>query len=304
MTLALLAALATLTAPPVGDPAPARELPRDLESAPWEALYVEQCKERLTVAGQTSGYYFSSRNRLDERKRRGYPTIYCHIPQASVWTRGSSDVRYYGFTIFNCAMSLAMTRFEQVAQEVAREVFETDHEAPMTAVRHMGTYNCRRLRHNAERQSQHSFGNAIDFAAFWVRGYGVIDVLKDWTPRWPSRQKASDFLQKLVQRLQDEHVFTNVLGPDYDDAHKNHIHVDLAALSDGLPSPALARTKCLPAVEGESVDPADCLPEVPFEMLDMCGLPEHGEESGGASEASTEARQTPGASTARTAAPE
>lgn len=247
MSLSALVALALLTAPAPGEPAPRRDLPKGLESAPWEDLWVDQCKEKLTAAGETEHFYFSRKNRLDERKLYKHDPIYCHVPQAAVWTRGPTGVRYYGFTMFNCAMSLAMTRFEKIAQEEAHRIFETKSEQPITAIRHLGTYNCRRLREKPDKQSQHSFGNAIDLAGFYIRGVGDVDMQKHWTARWPSLQKRQDFLRALVVRLREEQVFTNVLDPTWDSAHDNHLHVDLAVLSDGLPSAALARALGMPA---------------------------------------------------------
>ncbi len=248
MTTALFLALVasgTVAGSP-GEPAPRRDLPRDLEQAPWEALYVEQCKERLTEAGLTKGYYFSRRNRLQERKRRGWPTLYCHAPQATIWTRGPTGVKYMGFTLFNCAMALAMTDFEKIAQQEAKRVFDSKYDAPIRAITHMGSYNCRRLRKKPDKQSHHSFGNALDIKAFWIRGVGEVDVKRHWTARIPARAKKQEFLRALSQRLKDEQVFTNVLDPTWDRLHTNHIHVDLAPLSDGLPSPALARVKAMP----------------------------------------------------------
>jgi len=252
LTLTTLIAVALIAAPRPGDPAPRRELPKDLESAPWEELWVDQCKDKLTAAGQTEHYYFSQRNRLQSRKLRGHETIYCHVPQASVWTYGPTGVRYYGFSMFNCAMSLAMTRFERIAQEEAHRIFETKSETPIKAIRHLGTYNCRRLREKPDKQSQHSFGNAIDLASFYIRGVGTVDIQKHWTARYPYLEPRQEFLRSLVKRLRAEQVFTNVLDPTWDPAHTNHIHVDLAVLADGLPSPALARTLAMPIAEDDS----------------------------------------------------
>jgi hypothetical protein len=150
---------------------------------------------------------------------------------------------YYGYTFVNCAMAIAMTRFEVIVQEEARRAFgRPDTENPVRAMAHMGTYNCRTLRHK-QKQSQHSFGNGLDIASFDVKGFGQIEVKRHWFPRYPSWQRASDFLRGVSRRLREEAVFTNVLDPDSDPAHWNHIHVDLAPLSDGEPSPALARAK-------------------------------------------------------------
>lgn len=69
---------------------------------------------------------------------------------------------------------------------------------------------------------------------------------KPYDPKAYARQ--ADFLHALARRLRDEEVFTNVLDPDYDPSHWNHIHVDLAPTSGGEPSPALHRAKTMPTV--------------------------------------------------------
>lgn len=253
-----LTLLALLSAPGPGEPAPRRDTPAGLEVAPWDALWVDRCQERLVAAGLEAGaYYFSPHNRLQSRPLRGYETIYCHTPQAVVWTRGPTGALYYGHTMFNCAMSLAMTRFERIAQEEARRIFDTARDNPITIITHMGTYNCRRLRAKPERQSQHSFGNAIDLAGFYIHGVGEITILRHWNARYSSQRRASEFLHTVMERLRAEQVFTNILDPAWDEAHANHVHMDLAPLSDGLPSAALAVTRALPVTAAWSPAASD-----------------------------------------------
>ncbi|MFT7579170.1 MAG: hypothetical protein ACI9MR_000832 [Myxococcota bacterium] len=248
MLASLLVSVLILGAP--GAPAPTRALPGGLETAPWQPLLVEQCATRLTEAGLPKTFRFSQKNRVQERKRRGRDTIFCHVPQASIWQRGPTNIKYYGFTQFNCAMAIAMARFETLIQEEALKIFPKAGANPVKAITHMGTYNCRPLRKKPTAQSQHSFGNAIDIKGFWIRGVGEVNVLRHWDAKYPIQKKRSDFLRNLVARLNDEGVFTNILTPEWDASHANHLHIDLAALSDGLPSAALARAK------GESVDPS------------------------------------------------
>ncbi|MCA9518056.1 MAG: extensin family protein, partial [Myxococcales bacterium] len=262
-------ALLLLAAPVPGDPAPRHALPDGMESAPWDAFWVDQCKERLEAAGMTEGYYFSPHNRLQSRRITRTETIYCHVPQAVVWSRGPTGARYGGFTMVNCAMALAMARFEVIAQEEARKVFGDALEAPITYITHVGTYNCRTLRLKSEKQSQHSFGNGIDITGFYVRGYGAIEIQRHWTARWPALQKGSLFLHNLVARLRAEQVFTNILDPTWDGYHANHLHIDLAPTSDGLPSVALEKAKASPvsasAPPREGAGRAAAAPvEIPF----------------------------------------
>ncbi len=255
----LMLALATViaAAPDPGEPAPALPLPKDLEEvgeAPWTPLVLDDCKARLEAAGYSGREFkFSSWNYIKTKKQRGMDPIHCHVPQPVVMYRSSAGMSYYGYTFVNCAMAVAMTRFERIAQEEARRIWERpDDQNPVRAMSHMGTYNCRTLRYKTK-QSQHSFGNGLDIAVFRIQGAGEVSVAKHWTARWPALQKKADFLRALSRRLREEAIFTNVLDPDSDPGHWNHIHVDLAPLSDGEPSPALARMKA--PVGGKWDDP-------------------------------------------------
>lgn len=240
-----------IAVPDPGVPAQAPPLPAGLEVAPWAGLEVDQCKDRLAAAGLTGKHFRFSRDALVRSRKTGYqtpPAIYCHVPQATVMWAGPTGVQYYGFTFTSCAMALAMTRMERIAQQEARRVFgRPEAENPVRWISHLGTFNCRTQRFKVK-QSQHSFGNGLDLAGFNVKGYGDIFVKRHWTPHFKSWEKPSEFLHALAQRLRDEEVFTNVLGPDHDPSHWSHIHVDLAPTSDGLPSPALMRTKGMPTV--------------------------------------------------------
>ena len=256
--IALLSIVILLQAPPPPDPgtpvAPA--LPKALVDAPlpWRALVVDQCKAKLTYAGLTGAdYRFSKIADVATRPApwgSDAPPLYCHVPQGTVLWVGPTGIHYNGFTHMSCALTLALARFEEVAQDEARRVWQRpDSEMPIRQIAHLGTFNCRRQRLRAK-VSQHSLGNALDLQAFEIKGVGVVSVLRDWRPRsakpTPWQLQAADFLQSLSRRLREEEVFTNVLDPDWDAWHRNHIHVDLAPTSHGEPSPALARAQAMP----------------------------------------------------------
>ncbi|MBL8788716.1 MAG: extensin family protein [Deltaproteobacteria bacterium] len=247
--------------PDPGQPMPAPELPKDLAVAPWAPLEIDRCRDKLLAAGlDGSGFRFSKADWIMSRRQRGVDPIFCHVPQAVVVWKGPTGVSYYGFTFTTCAMALAMTRMERIAQEEARRIFgRPEGENPIRYISHLGTFNCRWLRHKVK-QSQHSFGNGLDLAGFNIKGYGDVSVARHWNPLYPAWQKPSEFLQTLARRLRDEQVFTNVLDPMSDEGHWNHIHVDMAPTSDGEPSPALDRAKSMPA--DLAGDPAS-LPPVP-----------------------------------------
>ncbi len=241
--------------PDPGVPAPTPALPPTLTDAPWAALEVDQCRDKLLAAGLTGRHFRFSRKAYIHTRRASFTSdpIYCHVPQGTVMWAGVTGVQYFGFTFTSCAMALAMTRMEKIAQEEARRIFaRPEGENPVRWISHLGTFNCRTQRFKAK-QSQHSFGNGLDLAGFNIKGYGDVYVKQHWTPHYKSWERPSEFLRALARRLRDEEVFTNVLDPDHDPGHWNHIHVDLAPLSDGQPSPALHRTKTMPtSLAGET----------------------------------------------------
>jgi len=242
ISFALVAAL--FGAPDPGESASILPPPDGVTSLPWDSLVVDDCKARLEKAGYSGKEFrFSTWNYIRTIKRRGADPLRCHVPQPIVMMKSPSGMSYNGYTFVNCSMALAMVRFEEIAQEEARRIWDKpDDSFPVQAMAHMGTYNCRTLRFKTK-QSQHSFGNGLDIAVFRIAGAGEVNVTHHWTARWPALQKKEDFLRSLARRLRQEAVFTNVLDPDSDHGHWNHIHVDLAPLSDGEPSPALARLR-------------------------------------------------------------
>ncbi len=218
-------------------PGPLPPLPKGLTHAPWEDLYVPDCQARLREEAGDPRVVFLPSKRVRKERKRGYEPLYCHVPQRMRWVRGPGKIRYTGYLLVNCHMALRLARFERVVQEVAQEVFGPGHT--VSVIHDYGTYNCRRLRTHPEVFSQHSYGNAIDIGSFYVRGYGTVSVKKHW--RRTRKVRAKRFLHTLSARLKAEHVFTNVLDPDYNRGHGNHFHLDAQvwpALEPGEPSAA------------------------------------------------------------------
>jgi hypothetical protein len=88
--------------------------------------------------------------------------------------------------------------------------------------------------------SQHSFGNAIDLAAFEVADGTTYTVKTDWVID-PAGEKTcaaqtepgkDQFLHELICALKTAHVWNIVLTPNYNADHRDHFHVDLTDGSD------------------------------------------------------------------------
>jgi hypothetical protein len=95
-------------------------------------------------------------------------------------------------------------------------------------IEHLGAYSCRRIygrSHGA--WSEHSTGNAIDIAAFVLDDGRRITVVGDWRKAGGS--------SAFLHRVRDDAcvVFGTVLSPDYNAAHRDHLHLDQAARGFG-----------------------------------------------------------------------
>jgi hypothetical protein len=101
--------------------------------------------------------------------------------------------------------------------------------AEVVRIETMGTYSCRNVNGGRSgKLSQHAFGNAVDVSAFILQDGRRISVLDGWHGKSGERE----FLRRLHQSACKR--FGTVLGPDYNSAHANHFHFDMAkSMKDG-----------------------------------------------------------------------
>jgi hypothetical protein len=93
--------------------------------------------------------------------------------------------------------------------------------APMNRIEHFGSYSCRNVygRANATR-SRHATAEAFDVAGFVLADGRRIRVLGDWEKDTAEAQ----FLREV--RDGACRFFDGVLSPDYNAAHRDHLHLD------------------------------------------------------------------------------
>jgi hypothetical protein len=121
--------------------------------------------------------------------------------------------------LVNCNFALRLDDFaETVIQPLAHAYFGQG------AVRldHYGTFSCRSAKSASRRPqwSQHATGNAIDVAGIQLADGTLIKVERDWHDPGPRGQ----FLRRLARSACDH--FSQVLTPDSNLEHYNHIHLD------------------------------------------------------------------------------
>ncbi len=84
---------------------------------------------------------------------------------------------------------------------------------------HFGTYSCRTTR--TGRESEHAHGLAMDLAGFELADGRAVLVKEDWS----KRSVEGRFLHAVAAEAC--RYFNEVLTPDSDRDHYNHIHLDL-----------------------------------------------------------------------------
>jgi len=120
----------------------------------------------------------------------------------------------------SCPVAIGLFLWErQVLQPAALRHFGR----PLVRVETFGSYACRPVRGGREgRWSEHARANAIDIAGFRLSGGRRISVAGDWD--------ASGSDGAFLREVRDGAcgMFATVLSPDYNAAHRDHLHFDQA----------------------------------------------------------------------------
>ncbi|QWC58047.1 extensin [Erythrobacter sp. 3-20A1M] len=128
-----------------------------------------------------------------------------------------------------CAVAAALELWlRDGVNPIAQEIYGSK----VARIEHYGSYSCRRLYgRDSGPWSEHATGNAIDIAAFVLADGTRISVLRDWDSTASEPDRADRFLHAARDRACD--VFGTVLSPDYNDAHRDHFHLDQEARGFG-----------------------------------------------------------------------
>ena len=122
--------------------------------------------------------------------------------------------------ITSCPVAASLLLLEQrVIQPAAQQHFGM----AVTAIDHAGSYSCRRLYGRTTGPfSEHATADAVDIVGFRLADGRRISVLRDWSGT-PSERA---FLRRVRDGACD--LFATVLSPDYNEAHRDHLHLDHA----------------------------------------------------------------------------
>jgi hypothetical protein len=93
----------------------------------------------------------------------------------------------------------------------------------VAVVEHYGSYSCRRLYGRSEGAwSEHASANAVDIAAFRLADGRRVSVAGDWQGGGTKARFLRDVRDGACR------LFATTLSPDYNAAHRDHLHLDQA----------------------------------------------------------------------------
>lgn len=175
---------------------------------------------------------------LDHVARLGQDASICEPDRMLVY-RGTS-IRYSGPVRVHPAFRERLPELERVISEVSIEVYGR----PPARVLQVGAYNCRSVRGNRSRLSEHALGNALDVRGFQLRALPrgaatpeglprplrrgfTVTLDRHWNASGEIGSVHARFLRRLIERLVDEDVFRVIYGPAHP-GHRGHFHFDMS----------------------------------------------------------------------------
>lgn len=127
-----------------------------------------------------------------------------------------------GLKSMRCSLARNFANWVRYAvAPAARQILQSD----VVRIESYGTFACRPIA-GSGRLSEHGRANAVDVAVFVLADGRRVSVLDGWRARDDREQR---FLRTVHQSACKR--FTTVLGPDYNGAHANHFHFDMAGRS-------------------------------------------------------------------------
>lgn len=132
------------------------------------------------------------------------------------------NIGYYAYAVpvtLSCPAAAALYVWER---EVVAAAAAKHLSAAVVEIVPAGAYSCRRRYGRATGPiSEHAFGNAIDVSGFRLANGELIQIKTAW--------KAGGEVQKFVRAVRDGGcgVFQEVLSPDYNAEHHDHLHLDM-----------------------------------------------------------------------------
>jgi hypothetical protein len=175
---------------------------------PLKMLRLQHDRELCALALQTSTLrYVAVADRAPDND----------CPLRNVVRVQSAQPAYSSPFLATCPLATALALFERNGlQPAAQQVFGQ----PVTQIEHFGSFACRNIG-NSTRRSQHASANALDIAGFRLADGRRITLSR----HWKGVGDEARFL-RLVREAACQ-SFNTTLGPEYNAAHHDHLHVDM-----------------------------------------------------------------------------
>lgn len=147
----------------------------------------------------------------------------CGFVDGVAWGAGGAREAHYAPARppLACALGAALASWEwNVVQPASVRAFG----ATVTRIDHFGSYACRRIYGRAAGTwSLHARAAAIDVAGFRLSDGRRVTVAADWTGKGPEA--------RFLHEVRDGacRLFGTTLSPDYNAAHRDHLHLDQAS---------------------------------------------------------------------------
>ena len=120
------------------------------------------------------------------------------------------------YTTLSCPFALRLHAFvEGILKPEASRILGSEVKHFL----HKGGYACRGQRSFTSLRSEHAFGEAMDFAGVELHDGRVITVEADYN----ADSAAGQFLRTIAEQACRE--FGTSLGPPFNEAHRDHIHI-------------------------------------------------------------------------------
>lgn len=132
--------------------------------------------------------------------------------------RGRNELAISNIGPVRCELA---QRFAGWAQYGIARAAEQMLASPLIRIETMGSYSCRTIA-GSSKLSEHAHANAIDVAAFVLADGRRISVKDGWNGGNQERAFLRTIHASACKR------FGTVLGPDYNAAHRDHLHVDMS----------------------------------------------------------------------------
>jgi hypothetical protein len=126
--------------------------------------------------------------------------------------------------VTSCPVAAALLVWERDVQGEAQRLLGTR----VRRLIHAGSFSCRRLYgRESGAWSEHATADAVDILGFELADGRTLSVLRDWQ----KEGAAGTFLRSARDRACGS--FATVLSPDYNAAHRDHLHLDTADRGPG-----------------------------------------------------------------------